>query len=423
MRNARLALAAVILASSMPADASMFSALADLQKPNMKIGQMGIHPYFGVTETYDDNIYLVPPDRDGNAVAGGGVRGSFITSPNAGVGLNLPIGDLQRFNANYDFRHDFYQKQSKANDATSQKVEGAYAVKGSRFNGRLFDTYVNTQDPAFNPNNGNIVAPELVARKQRWQNTAGGAFEYGLTDTAFFGIDAQDTVHHYLEPSLAASLNRSEVLFGFKAGYKIQPKTRLYIAGHRQIVHYTAGRPSNHKDWLADFGIEGEFTAKLKGQVQAGVQHREYDLDRGYVGRRIAQQWQTSVGLNYKATERDEINLRVNRGLNETATAGSGGGYYASSGAGIDASHEMGKVKAGANAGYQTDKYAEAITLGGNTAIRRDDLYNYGVKLDYKIQEWLLAGVGYVYSRRHSVFSQQFNYKDSRTSASIKFMF
>ncbi|MEK6560451.1 MAG: hypothetical protein AABZ07_01840, partial [Nitrospirota bacterium] len=69
MRNARLALAVLLLAQSIPASAGMMSGLSgmmsgltDLKKPNIKIGQLALHPYYGLTLSYDDNIYRVPPD-------------------------------------------------------------------------------------------------------------------------------------------------------------------------------------------------------------------------------------------------------------------------------------------------------------------------------------------------------------------------
>ena len=45
-------------------------------------------------------------------------------------------------------------------------------------------------------------------------------------------------------------------------------------------MHYTEGsRQDNHQDWLADVGIEGDLTAKIKGLVQTGLIYQDFDKD------------------------------------------------------------------------------------------------------------------------------------------------
>lgn len=418
MRIARAAL--VVLLAAQSASAGFW----DGGKPNIKIGQLELHPYYGLTTTYDDNIYLVPKNENDHAVAGGGVRGSWIITNNAGLGLNLPIGGMHRLSANYDARHDAYKTQSSANNAFHQKVDVGYDFKGANVNARVFDNYMNTQDPQFNPNH-TVVAGELVDREQRWQNTAGASAEYSLGDKFFFGGDAQDTVHKYVSPALGAILNRSEALFGIKTGYKIQPKTRVYVAAHRQLVHYNAGTEAqhvaNHRDWLADFGIEGELAAKVKGQIQTGFGYREHDRDNAAARREsVSRTWTASTRVNYQPTERCDFTLTANRATNDAV---SGGNYYTTNGVAVDAGHKYNKFRGWIRGGAQWDKYSETQLLGGITAQRRDDTYKAGLGLDYDIQEWLKTGVAFEGARRFSTFSRQFNYRDNRTSWNVKVVF
>ena len=424
MRRASLILASLLAFQAIPASAGLLSTLSDYKKPNIKIGQLALHPYYGLSLVYDDNIYLVPPDKNGHALAGGGRRGSWIMTNDLGLNAELPIGEMHKVNAGYNLRSDVYNKVSSANNAVTQKVDVAYSFKGSVSKARAFDAYVNTQDPQFNPNS-TVVAGELVKREQRWQNTAGVNGEYFLGDKFFFGADAQDTVHKYLSRSLGAKLNRSEALFGFKTGYKLQPKTRAYLAVHRGLTHYSAGKAAdhiaNHRDWLMDFGLEGEFTGKLKGQVQTGMNYREHDKDNVFAQvRPVTRNWTVAVKLNYKPTETNVINVTANRAVNDAI---SGGNFYITNGLALDASHKWNKLVFSANTGVQIDKYSEAMTLAGYTAMRRDDTYSYGLKTDYKLREWFLVGVGYKHTRRHSIFSEQYNYKDSKTSFDLKLTF
>ncbi|MFA6003353.1 MAG: outer membrane beta-barrel protein [Elusimicrobiota bacterium] len=413
-------LAAILLAISM-------AGAASAEPQGIMLGALALHPSYSITGTYDDNIYLVPPNKDGHAVAGGGKRGSWILTNKLGLGLSLPVGDANKFTAGYEARSDVYRAQPSGNNAISQKANGAYNFKGSIIKARLFDDYLNTQDPQFNPNNTAVMG-ELVARERRWQNTAGGMVEYGLGDKFFLAGDGQHTVHKYLSRTMGDKLNRFESLFGVKTGYKVAPKTRVYVGMHRQIVHYSVTHGdsaqqhvANHKDWLVDGGVEGDFTAKLKGQLQAGGAYRQHDKDNAYAQEhRITRNWTVKANLNYKPTSNDVVNLSANRGLNDAV---SGGNFYVTTGGSLDVAHTFKKLTLGLNGGMQTDKYSETITLGGLTAMRRDDTYSAGAKVDYKIQEWLLAGVAYKHMRRFSVFSQQYNYKDSQTSTTLSVAF
>lgn len=443
MRKACLALAALLFVNSIPASAGMMDAMADFKKPNMKIGQLALHPYYGLSLTYDDNIYKVHANRGAFPVNAGndGVVGSWLMTNNVGIGFDLPLNEMHKVSALYDFRSDIYRKKSSANNAISQMVNVAYNFKGARSRANVYNNYINTQDPAFNTNKS-VLSGELTKRERRWNDTMGLSAEYFLGDKFFVGADASNDITKYLSRGLGAALNNSSLLFGVKGGYKIQPKTRVFTAIHRGITHYSAGRAANHKDWMLDFGIDGELTAKLKGLVQTGVSYRRYDEDTsnpsfnptnaGNPGplrasnfhfTRITRNWTSQVGLTYKATDRCRTTLTANRGVNDTSSNASGGQFFVSTGAGLDLEHDFNKLTLGANGGVQYDKYAEAITLAGSTANRRDDTYQAGVKADYKIQEWLLTGLAYKHTRRFSRFSDQFSYKNSQTSWNLKVVF
>ncbi|MBI4676082.1 MAG: outer membrane beta-barrel protein, partial [Elusimicrobia bacterium] len=252
-------------------------------------------------------------------------------------------------------------------------------------------------------------------------------------DKFFLGADAQDTRVKYRRPDLAAILDHSEQSYGFKTGYKVQPKTKVFGAMHRGLTRYSAGRRGvNHKDWTADFGVEGEFTAKLKGRMQTGFSHRAYESDdRATVGQSSkTTNWTVGVGLNYKPGERTSIDLAAMRGLSE----GTGVRFYVSNTAALAISHEIGKLGMKADGSATIDKYSDSQTIpatvnpatglaSGLTAGRRDDTYNAGFGLTYKFANWLTASADYRHMRRHSIFTWEYNYKDNQTSVGLKAAF
>lgn len=394
---------------------------------NIKLGGVAVNPYYGVEARYEDNIYRVPRDINNHAVAGGGVRGSWILSNNLGLKLEAPIGEMHKVKAMYDATFENYKVQPRANNAINQKVGVGYEFKGSKLGAKLSNDYVNTQDPAFNPN-GTVVNGSLVQRERRWQNTLAGEAEYTLADKFFAGVDAQTDRKQYLNrsggaASLANTLNTSEQTFGVKGGYKVAPKTKVFVAVHRTLLHYTEEtRQDNHRDWDVDFGVDGSLAPKLKGLVQAGFNYVQFDRDTANPTRAtVSRHFQTLVKLDYAVTEKGTFILAANRATNDSSTTGSR--YFVTAGANLAYNHKFGKLGAGVNGGVQIDRYSDNITQGTETKTRRDDNYTLGLKTDYKIKEWASVGASYTHNARFSTFSRQFNYRDNITALNAKLSF
>jgi hypothetical protein len=394
---------------------------------NIKLAGVGVNPYYGFETRYEDNIYRVPRNINNHAVSGGGVRGSWILANNLGLRLEAPIGEAHKVKALYDVTFENYTTQSKANDAINQKAGVGYEFKGAKLAAKLSDDYVNTQDPAFNPN-GTVVNGSLVSRERRWQNTLAGEAEYTLADKFFAGVDAQTDRKQYLNrsggaASLANTLNTSEQTFGVKGGYKVAPKTKVFLAVHRTLLHYTEEtRQDNHRDWDFDLGVEGKLAPKLKGLVQGGFAYQQFDKDGANPTReRISRHFQTLVKLDYAVTEKGTFVLAANRASNDSSTTGSR--YFVSAGANLAYNHKFGKLSAGVNGGVQIDRYSDNITQGAETKTRRDDNYTVGAKTDYKIKEWASVGASYLHNARFSTFSRQFNYRDNITAVNAKLSF
>lgn len=407
--------------------ASLVAILSALPaSATIKAGPVDLNPYYGLETRYEDNIYRVPKDQNGHAVAGGGVRGSAIVSNNVGVKVAAPL-EQHKLTALYDFTAENYAKQSKANNAYNQKFGLGHAYEGSKIKTKLDEYYENTQDPAFNPN-GTVTNGALVTRERRWKNSLSGSAEYSLDDKFFFGVDADWTINRYLNRagganSLANTLNTSEGTFGFKTGYRVQPKTKAYVAFHRKLVHYTEEtRQDNHRDFNTDFGVEGEFTEKLKGRVQLGHQYLHFDHDSANPTReRIGRVFSVMTALEYQPLENTKTNLVLNRSANGSASTQAK--FFTSTGINLGVTQQLGKATVGASGGYQQDKYSQDFTIGTLTRTRRDDNYNGVLKADYKFNEMIAAGASYTRNARFSTFSRQFNYKDGITAANVKLTF
>ncbi|MFA5138928.1 MAG: outer membrane beta-barrel protein [Elusimicrobiota bacterium] len=419
-RIATVVLAAALLAPRSALGAGL-DAVTQYKKGNIKIGVLALNPYAGVTETYDSNIYLRPKVTETGDKS---VIGSWLTEANAGLKFKLPVTSMHQFAGGYDFVGQIYDKDPSHNNGVNQKADLAYMYKGpAGFSAKLSDAFMNTVDPG---------SSELVDRERRWQNTAGGMFDYAPEGGMFFFSGSGEHVtHKYLSAPMSALLNRYEQTFGAKTGYRLQPKTRLYVGYRRQIIHYNSGaynttlaryvpNDRNNKAHLIDVGIEGDIAPKLKGQIQTGYSLREYD-DSNAGRTSISRNWIVSTNLTFNPVERVEAKLGFTRALKEAAT---GPRFYINNNVSFDYKHKLpGKVTFLAGVVWGIDKYADAVTAGGMTSCRRDDLYQQRAGLDYDIQEWVKVGAAYQHRSRHSIFTRQYNYDDHQTSVSLKLSF
>ncbi|MBI5244361.1 MAG: outer membrane beta-barrel protein [Elusimicrobia bacterium] len=395
--------------------ANAMSKLARLGKPEFKV-VVDIHPYYRFDGTYDSNIYMVPKDRSNGTPTGGGVVGSWITSNNVGLRFSAPINRRHALEGGYDLKALSYAKQSKTNDTFMQAVTAVYAYSGLQgVKGKLTEGYLSTTDPAFS---------ELVGREQRFQNNLGAQIDVARSRLFVYTLEGDHAFHKYLNPSLAALLNRWEASGGIKAGILLQPKTRLYAAFRQGVIHYSAGRRANSRSTQVGLGLSGRFSAKLNGLVEMNVNSRRY-VEASAAGPQTVTSVLSAVQLSYQPGQRTQLSMRFNRNISES-TFGSNR-YYVATGLQFQASHAYHRLTFGANAQYEVDRYPEAGSVptanGPIIQSRRDDLYAGGGSIDWKLRPWMTLGIAYQRMQRFSIYSGQYNYADDRSSVNARLSF
>ncbi|MFH2201739.1 MAG: outer membrane beta-barrel protein [Elusimicrobiota bacterium] len=448
-RLTAIVLGALLLLPHNALAGGFFDGLTQYKKGNLKLGPLGIHPYAGVNEEYDTNIYLVPSDLSG-VQQGGGVVQSAITNVNAGVNLDLPVTDMHKFTLGYDFLWKGYHRFSGINNRVNQAASIAYDFKGPfGVYAKVHDKYINTDDPAFS---------ETVEREKRWHNNVGLMVGYKPEGGKLFAeAEGFQERHHYLNgPTLASILDRVEYGFGLKAGYFIMPKTRAYVGYTHRVIHYTngmwdgittnsytGGRAKDSRNHAFNVGVEGKLMQKLKGRIETGINSRRYangagnetaaDANGNWTHRRgNTNNWTVGAGVNYAPTDRCALDVAYNRSINDS-TFGTNR-YSIGNKVDINASHKFPyKLRAKLGFGWGVDKYGDAAVVnpngapatiaGGQHASRRDDTYTLKMGVGYDIQEWLAADVSYQYDQRFSIFSGQYNYKRHLTALGLKATF
>jgi hypothetical protein len=283
------------------------------------------------------------------------------------------------------------------------------------------DQYINTTDQA---------CSELTQRARRWLNRAYASVDYAPKNGLLVGgVDADHQTDKYLDPLLGSELNRYQEDAGFNVGYMLQPKTKVYVSYHREIIHYTVnpadGLPEkDSKSDIVAVGATGRLSPKIEGQVEVGLDYRQNDVAPVAGADRVNRTPTVLTKVTYQPEPSYDVILTLSRSFQETIYLNNA--FYYANVASLELAHRFPrKVKAGANVAIGKNQYlnAEAVGLAGVAGNRRDDLYQYGAFIEYDIQTWLSTGLAYLYNERDSTFSAQFNYQDSQVTwnASLKF--
>jgi len=122
--------------------------------------------------------------------------------------------------------------------------------------------------------------------------------------------------------------------------------------------------------------------------------------------------------LNYAASQTTNISININRALRETASDTNE--YYEDTGLCINLSQQL-LAKLFLVAGFMVSENEY------NLYNREDDNLDINIKVDYKIQDWLSAGLGYVYKEKDSEsdsivdnFGSDNEFEDNRVVFSVR---
>jgi len=391
--------------------ASGIEKLSKFQRPTLNM-VVEVRPHYALSETYDSNIYLVPKDRANGVKTGGGVLGSWITTHDVGTKMHLPFSKRSKLDLLYNAQFVLYATQPKANNAVNQTLRFDFKHEGRRGTSwKLWEHYLNTEDPAFS---------ELVARERRFQNTVGFEYDHARSRRFFIRPRATHTVHKYVSRTLAASLNRYETDFGADIGLRVQPKTRVFASYGRRLIHYSAGRVIHSKSHMAGLGVEGQIAPRVTGSIRTDLTLRRYDVPVT-VGDRSVNTFTSALDLAYRPGRRFELRFAASRSITETTF--SVNRFYVANRSALGATHRFRKLSLSLDGSFQTDRYPETTTIAGRSRNRRDDLYSGALKADYQLRPWLQMGLSHTRQQRHSVFADQFNYIDDRTTLTVRMAF
>lgn len=367
---------------------------------NLKYGALEINPLVSVQQSYDSNIYLTKDQR----------KSANINRTGLGVGLVAKVGSRLDLKGAYTLEFLSYSRAASVNNATHHVASlGAEARLPKSIAVKLEDSYAQTTDQA---------TSQLTPRALRVQNTAALDIEAPIRGKFGFGLSAQHTYHNYLAAA-NSTLDRQETLVGGDVTYKLQPKTKLFLAYRYGTLAYkeAADEAGDSTYNNVDLGLTGNIAPKLVGTVKAGMQYRKYANDLATADNKI-NTGGYSAQLVWKPLQLTEVIFYGKRANVESSYVNSR--FYTSTVADLTLSRQVRKIKAGLGFNYETIAYPE-----GTTAVspkRLDTNTNVRVTAEYNIQKWLKADAGYTYKNRASN-ENAFEYFDNVFTLGVKALF
>ncbi|MHB8763273.1 MAG: outer membrane beta-barrel protein [Deferrisomatales bacterium] len=391
-------------------------ALASTDAPAQQAAQLlgprpgYVHPFLGVTQLYTDNLFNRPRSERTElttvfspgvwfAVPAHNTRLIDVQTLNVAPG-GLAVGRFpeplpRRYQAYLLYQGDYEGLFNHPEESGYYHRADAlfqYNLRGG-LNFEVSDQYQRTHEP--------WSTGISDSQDKYWSNLGKLSVAYDTGRRMRFGVGY---TNHRIEYAAAdnADRDRQDHLFSGSLGYRLEPKTWAFLEYERIYVGYDeAVLPDSRQD-LVFGGLEWNVTQKSRGRVRAGYGRR--DQDRGSDVGTLVLEGQA----HHHFTPKTSLRLVVARRLNESPIPTTG--HMLSQSAYAQYTQRLtAKLSALASASYTEDDYRGALTFGGVTRGREDEVFTGGLGLQYEPRNWLQVAAGYERARRDSNF-EAFDY-------------
>jgi len=402
----------------------LFVSSVMAQGGNIHFGNLKVIPSLTVEEVYDDNIYLANGTNRTTELE----ESDWITHFKPGLMLDYGFAG-QRGGLMLGYQGDlaYYADNDKNDWKNHTGIFGLnYAAPGGLFLG-INNVYTRAEDPYGSDNQYKLG----VAQTKRWENDLnsklGFVFSNRFKVIGFYNYFRQD----YKERA-DYSQDYDDNEFGAGLEMKVFPKTWGFIRyhygerdyySHPAIVGGVATNSTNRNDADLDWhrvnmGLTWDSGAKLSGEVNFGYQWMDYDNRIDPNGNRYEDKdtWIASTVVNFDATSTTRLSLTLSRSVKPSGA--NTYVYYEDSSMGLNLSQKfLTKFTFSVGGSYGKNDYNDPVPKK-----KKQDNYLFDIGLDYQIQDWLAAGIGYSFMKKDSNYRQD-EFKDNQFSMSVSLVY
>ncbi len=371
----------------------------ELPGGKFQIGKMKVIPELTVLETYDDNIYAGNGTNQQNERE----ESDWITQFQPGLTLDYALpGERGNIGFGYAGAYAYYADEDE-NDW--QNHTGFLNVNYKAPGGLIFnlaERYSDAEDPYGSPDQYGIGVPKT----ERWNNDLKTLL--GFEFSRKFRVIGRYN-HYKQDYDALADFTQDYTVqrFGADLQMLVMPKTWAflrYMYGEQDYYTHPAGmgvtdRNDADRDWHeVTAGLTWDSGAKLRGELLFGYAWYDFDNPQDPAGNLYQGKdtWVAGTNIQYQMREATRFTLGIARTVRTTGAASNE--YFE------DTSFSVGVVQGfthrffvKANLSYSLNTYNLPVRDP-----REDDNYYANVVLEYLLQDWLKAGVGYDWSEKES---------------------
>jgi hypothetical protein len=392
-------------------------ALAQSSTPGGKItfGKLKIIPALNLAEVYNDNIYLTNGSNDTTEQ----VVSDWIFHAMPAITFDYTLEGRGGLQVGYAGDFAYYADTSFNNwkDNTGF-LKFDYQAPGGLILG-LNNVYANLSDPYGAPNQFGLGVPQT----KRWIDTlntkAGYNFSNQFMVLGYYNYYIQD---YKQESDFTQDYDLNE--FGLGLQTRLGSKTwgfLRYHYGYQDYYSHPAGSgvtdqndASLHYNRVSA-GLTWDSGAKFGGELNFGYIWRTYDNEFDPSGDRYenVNTWNAATRINYFATSTTTLSLAIIRALRDTGADNSQ--YY------TDTGFSLGLAQVFLQRFTLTlqGAYSKYVYNIPTDPTEKQDNYLASIGVNYRIWEWLTAGVAYTYLKKESNYPQN-DYTDNLVIFSLR---
>jgi len=387
----------------------LLSAHAMAQGGRIQIGKTKVIPGISLQEVYDDNIYLVNDNEESD----------WITHVMPALGGTYSFEERGSLSLGYAGDLAYYSDNDKNDWQTHKGMFNLdYEAPGGLILG-ISNTYTDAEDPYGSPSQYKLGVPKT----ERWNNDGKGKIGYNfgnrLKALAYYNYYKQD---YDLAADYTQDYDDNEFGLGFQI--RMLPKTWGFIRYHYGERDYFTNKPADNVteatdsdfDWSrVNVGLTWDTGAKLSGEVNFGYQWKDYDniSDPGRNRYEDKDTWIAGTAVNYTATATTTLSLSIARALRESGS--NTNEFFEDTGFGLSLKQILfTKFTLDLSGTYSKNDYNLPVAKK-----KEHDNYLASLGLDYRIQDWLSAGVSYKYMEKESNYPQD-EFTDNQFMISLR---
>jgi hypothetical protein len=366
--------------------------------PGLKLSEsLVLHGGAAVGTFYDTNLFYTAE----------GAKGAFYVAPLAHIDLatlspqrveGQPAGTQMvdfrlRFAAAYRaYISDNQNIKDQSNVDLDAGLSLTFNPQG-RYKGTLSDDFVRTVSPENLEGPGSYVRDYNIARARVDLAPGGGmlAFNVGYT----FTLDWWENTFSSLAPGSKPNLFAHT--FDLGAKWKFLPKTAVTLDVSESLV----SRPDlqvngvDHPDSYPlriEAGLIGQLTPRIAATVKAGYGNAFYQASLGRPSPASFNNALVTVGLKWQVAPTGAISLGFRRNFQDSMFSD----YYTDNRVTLRYDHMLfSRLMLSLSGAYNYRQYTGLDATVWGVSSRNDSILEGHLGVDWRIREWLFAGIGY----------------------------